>query len=229
MLAISIALAFQFGSLRAEMDSARVIGGRLIVEPVGVSFQIPPAWLDSTLPRLGGDGCDPRSPNARAVNTDRNSLRSMTGRSEYFGDQSFSALADSVFVVGDLVAHVGARGWRECDNTAGDLQVRVYVNDRSPTEIAERLRDVRISLYRGYSEPIAEPVRSAAGWQIASAGWTFNCGDCIGFERFEIYSRRVGKRTLSLVFMYSPVFERPPQLAPEADKRAILGSITFPP
>ncbi len=227
MLILSIALTLQFAAPRAPDDSAHVSGGRLIVEPAGVSFQIPPAWLDSTLPRLGGEGCDPRSPNARAVNTDRAALRTMTGRSWYFGDQSYSALADSLFAVADLVAHVGARGWRECDNTGGDLQVRVYVDDRSPAELAQRLRDTRIALVRGYSPPIVEPVRDSAGWQIAAASWTFNCGDCIALERFEIYSRRIGRRTLSLVFMYSPVIEQPPQLTPEADKRTILRSFAL--
>lgn len=137
----------------------------------------------------------------------------MTGRSAYFGDQSYSALADSVFAVAGLVAHVGARGWRECDNTDGDLQVRVYVGDRSPAEIAERLRETRIALYRGYSTPVIEPARDSSGWQIAAANWTFDCGDCLSLEQFEIYSRRVGRRTVSVVFMFSPVVERPPQLA----------------
>lgn len=229
MLILSIALAFQFASPPSLGDSAHVSGGRLIVEPVGVSFQIPPAWLDSTLRRLGGVGCDPRSPSARAVNTDRESLRTMTGGSAYFADQSYSALADSVFAVADLVAHVGARGWRECDNTNGDQQVRVYVEDRSPSELAQRLSETRIALYRGYSTPIVEPTRDSAGWQIAAARWTFDCGDCIGFERFEIYSRRIGRRTFSLVFMFSPVVESPPLLAPRADKQTILRSLTLTP
>ena len=229
MFIFSIALAFQFASPLTIRDSAHVVDGRLVVEPVGVSFQIPPAWLDSTLPRLGGVGCDPRSPSARAVNTDRASLRTMTGPSAYFADQSYSALADSIFAVADLVAHVGARGWRECDNTDGDLQVRVYVNERSPAELAQRLRDTRIALYRGYSTPIVEPARDSAGWQIASASWTFNCGDCIALERCEIYSRRIGRRTLSLVFMFTPGVESPPQQAPRADKRTILHSLTLTP
>jgi hypothetical protein len=227
---IPVALVWVY-SLTAPVtgDSARVEAGRLIVEPIGISFRIPPTWLDTSVKRLGGaGGCDRHSASAKAVNTDPVALRSMTGPSTYFGDQYYSAMADSLFPVSELSAHVGARGWRECDNSEADLQVRVYVNSRTPEELGKRLRSIHLSPYPGYSQPVVAAPQDSSGWRIQRADWEFNCGDCIFAERLEIYSRRIRDRTVSLVFMYSPsTWDRyNPALA---DMRAILSSVKLAP
>lgn len=204
-------------------DSARVDAGRIIVEPIGVSFEIPQGWA-SRVTTSAGPTCDLRGAQARSVNVDRDALRSMTGPSSYYGDQYYSAFADSLFNPTELVAHLGALGWRDCDNTVSDLQMRVYVTDRSPTDIAVRVPAVLLSPFAGYSAPKVATARDSAEWHIEQANWSFNCGDCIFEERFEIYSTRVGARTVSLVFMYMPMYLRENETSSQriVDLRSIL-------
>ena len=209
------ALVFGYLSLTAVLsDSARIDAGRIVVEPIGISFEIPAGW-QSKVSVSGGPTCDPKSAQTRSVNVDKSALRTLTGPSSYFGDQYYSAFADSVFAVSELVAHLGALGWRDCDNTVSDLQMRVYVTDRSPAEIARRLPAVQLSPYRGYSTPKVAAARDSAAWHIEQVNWSFNCGDCIFDERVEIYSTRVGVRTVSLMFMYMPIYPRETQEMPQ--------------
>jgi hypothetical protein len=226
MILAALFWIYSLGALSSG-DSARVEAGRLIIEPIGVSFRIPPAWLDTTVKRLGGVGCDRHSASAHAVNTDRASLRTMTGPSTYFGDQYYSAMSDSLFPVSELTAHVGSRGWRECDDSEADLQVRVYITSRTPEQLSERVRAIQLSPYPGYSKPIPAASRDSSGWRIESVDWEYNCGDCIFAERLQIYSRRIQSRTISLVFMYSPSVGSRYSSA-DADRRVILTSLSLP-
>lgn len=212
--------------LQAAHDSARIADGRLVVEPVGVSFEIPAGWLNRVV-TSAGPSCDLNSAQARSVNIERAALRSLTGPSSYYGDQYYSAIADSVFAVDDLVAHLGARGWRDCDNYVADLQMRVYVSDAAPEAIGAKLPALRLSPFRGYSTPRLAASRDSSGWRIETLDWEFDCGDCVFAKRFEIYSRRVGVRTVSLVFMYMPPYpvERPEMKQRFADKQRILQSL----
>lgn len=209
----------------AITDSARVEAGRLVVEPVGVSFEIPQGWL-SRVTTSAGPTCDLKGPQARSVNVDRVGLQSVTGPSSHYGDQYYSAFADSIFAVSELVAHLGALGWRDCDNTNSDLQMRVYVTERSSLDIQRRLPNIQLSPFPGYSKPILAAARDSAEWHIEQANWSFNCGDCIGFERFEMYSTRVGLRTVSLVFMYTPMHWHETETTAQrlVDVRSILQS-----
>lgn len=209
------------------LDSARVEAGHLVVDPIGLSFEIPAAWL-TRVQTSGGPTCNLSSAQARSVNTSREALREVTGPSSYYGDQYYSALSDSIFAPDDLVAHLGGLGWRDCDNSVNDLQMRVYVSDATPEMIASRLPTIQLAPYRGYSPPKLAAARDSLGWHIEQFDWAFNCGDCVFPERLEVYSTRVNARTVALVFMYSPVNAimraRGPQQR-ETDKHRILQSL----
>lgn len=209
----------------AFADSARVDGSRLVIEPVGVSFEIPAGW-PSRVVTSAGSTCDLQGAQARSVTTSKAGLRMLTGASAYFGDQYYSAFTDSVFAVSELVAHLGALGWRDCDNSVNDLQMRVYITERPPQAIAQRLTTIRLSPYPGYSVPKLAAARDSAEWHIEQANWSFNCGDCIFNERIEIYSTRISARTVSLVFMYMPMYPRELENIPQRiqDLRLVLRS-----
>lgn len=223
----AVALAWQFTIAPTAVDSARVESGRLVVEPVGVSFTIPPSWLVGNTP-LGGEGCDPQSPRARRVITHPADLRRLSGPPDNYADDVYSALADAAFPVEAMVAHLGARGWRECDNTVSDLQMRVYVTTSPIHAISEHLRQIRITpKFRGYTVPVLAKTRQWAGWQVETFDWQYNCGDCLEFERFEVYSKRFEDRTVSLVFMYSPLeamFGK--EREAEIDQRTVLSTFS---
>lgn len=208
-------------------DSARISGERLVVEPIGVSFEIPEGWLTRKVTSAGAT-CDLKSAQARSVTIDKEGLRSLTGSSANYGDRYYAEMADSVFAVNDLVAHLGARGWRDCDNSAADLQMRVYVSDAQPEAIARRLHSVRLSPLRSHSMMELYAPEDSSGWHIGAVDWKIHGGDYIYFERFQIYSRRMGTRTLSLVFMYMPTLDNPkvfPYPQRFMDKEGILRSV----
>ena len=224
MLRLTI-FALQIALTSPSVDSARVENGRLVVEPIGVSFEIPPSWLRGTTP-IGGEGCKVDAPRARRINTERTSILQLSGPPDYFADHLYSALSDSAFPISSAVAHLGAHGWRECDNSVNDLQVRVYVTDDPLAEISARLRRITVKpKFRGYSTPrLAAPVDSA-GWHIERFDYSFNCGDCIFEERVEILSQVISNRTVSLVLMYYPGPDWNNEISERTrDRRTILES-----
>jgi hypothetical protein len=102
-----------------------------------------------------------------------------------------------------VVAHLGGEGWRECSNSFGDLQLRVYVSDSAPAAIARRISTRGLAAVRKVWSPIVQPVRDSAGWQIAEVIWTYDGGDYNELNTFEVFSRVLQGRTVSLVFMYA--------------------------
>src|SRR3982751_1666028 len=110
MILLAVFCALQVAHhAQSRPDSARVADGRLVIEPLGVSFQIPPTWL---LPYTGyvPKSCGAHPLLCNRIHVSRESiaeLRNAVGE----WDREYSKVLDSVLPFGATVAQLGAEGW----------------------------------------------------------------------------------------------------------------------
>ena len=199
-------------------DSARIADGRLFIEPLGASFEIPPTWLEP--PPMGyapGQDCNTLSALASRTHISRESLQKLPNATGPW-DKEFSNVVDTVLPFASTIAQLGAEGWGAESKCFGDLQARVYVSEIPIDSIARRVRiRGQETANRFFPTEVAEESDSL-GWRIQKLEWDAIYGDYGASTYLEFLSRRIGTKTLTLVLMYS--YGRKPEL----DRAVILGS-----
>jgi len=166
--------------VQSPADSARVADGRLVIEPLRVSFEIPPTWL---LPYTGyvPEGC---------------------GNAIGEWDREYSKVVDSVLPFDATVAQLGAEGWSWGSSSFADLQVRAYVSDLPLDSIAARARTTGVKTANKTFPTGAAQESDTLGWRTQKIQWDAWYYDYGATAHVEFFSRRIGSRTLTLVFMY---------------------------
>ena len=185
-------------------DSARIADGRLVIEPLGVSFEIPQSWFDAPTIKLT---CEYNSPVNSRFYLSRASIEKLP-RATGEWDKEFSAVVDSVMPFSGTVAQLGSEGWGAESSCFGDLQVRVYVSDISVDSLAIRATTHASETASRFFP--ATPVANAdtLGWRVQKLRWDAWYYDYGATAQVEFYSRRVAGKTLTLVFMYALTSDR---------------------
>jgi hypothetical protein len=184
-------------------DTTRIEDHRLIVEPLGSSFQIPQRWFEPQATRYFPDqGCDSHSALAARFHVGREAVSRLAHATGPW-DTEFSNLVDSVLPLTSAVAQVGAEGWGAESKCFGDLQLRVYVSDIPIDSVRSRAetRGLRTA-NRFFPSKIAQET-DTLGWSIQKLAWDAFYFDYGAPAYVEFLSRRINGRTLTLVFMYS--------------------------
>ena len=198
-------------------DSARIADGRLFIEPLGASFEIPPAWLEPPPKGYGpGEDCNTHSALASRTHVSRESIPKLANATGPW-DREFSNVVDSVLPFASTVAQLGAEGWGAESKCYGDLQVRVYVSELAIDSIARRVRTRGQEIANKFF-PTKALESDSVGWRIQKLEWDAIYGDYGASTYVEFLSRCVGRKTLTLVLMYS--YGRKPEL----DRALILNS-----
>ena len=185
-------------------DSARIADGRLVIEPLGASFEIPPTWFD---PPTYKKTCEYNSPVVSRFHLTEEAIAKLP-RATGEWDKEFSAVVDSVMPFSGTVAQLGSEGWGAESRCFGDLQVRIYVTDASVDSIATHAKDrARETANRFFSAtPVAEA--DTLGWRVQKLSWGAWYYDYGATAVVEFYSRRVRERTVTLVFMHALASDR---------------------
>jgi hypothetical protein len=201
----------------APPDSSFRRGDRIYVEPVGVSFALPRYWVDSAFrtaaPRTG---CGGKTPGTIYTGLDGN--RGFLANAIGEWDREFSAVADSVLPLMQVVLHVGAEPWGAASSCYGDLQARVYVVDLSVDEVTRRVKDTGTSTARRFFEATAS-IADSSGWRIARLRWDAFYHDYGSTTHMDYYIRNYGRRAVVLLFMDADRYG-----GPTSDRSEILAS-----
>jgi len=210
-------------ALRADdgiADSARLVDGRLLIEPVGASLVVPPVWLGGPRPAYYPRAWCANQPSGTVrdrVVIERArfaTLRSVRGE----WSREYSAAVDSALPFTGLVAQLGAAPW-----TAGcvTMQLRAYVVDRSGAALDSAAARAAVAAGQFFT-PVTREHSDSAGWHVNRVGWAARYADYGGPARVEFWSRPVGIRTVVLVFMFGFTATE----AQERDRDAVIGSLT---
>jgi hypothetical protein len=189
---------------RSNPDSARIADGRLVIEPLGASFEIPQTWFDP--PTIKGR-CEYNSPVISRFHISQASIAKLP-RATGEWDKEFSAVVDSVMPFSGTVAQVGSEGWGAESSCFGDLQVRVYVTDLPVDSIAKRATTRASETANRFfpSTPVTEA--DTLGWRVQKLSWNAWYYDYGATAEVEFYSRRVRGNTFTLVFMHALASDR---------------------
>lgn len=182
-------------------DSAYAAGNRIYIEPVGVSFALPPYWVDSAVrvasPRHScGSGAKPTI--QVGLSSDRHELANATGE----WDREYSTVADSVLPLWAAVAQVGGEPWGAKSGCYADLQARVYVIDISSAEVARCVEERGQTIANRFFRSTAS-VTDSSGWHIARLQWRAWYYDYGSTAHMDYYVRDVSGRSVVLLFMYA--------------------------
>jgi hypothetical protein len=185
-------------------DSARIAEGRLAIEPLGASFEIPRTWFDPPTIKLT---CEYNSPVSSRFHVSRESIAKLP-RATGEWDKEFSAVVDSVMPFSGTLAQLGSEGWGAESSCFGDLQVRVYVTDLPIDSLATRARTRASETANRFfpATPVAEA--DTLGWRVQKLSWNAWYYDYGATAQVEFYSRRVRDKTLTLVFMHALAFDK---------------------
>ena len=223
----SLALAFLLGATPHPLggahavpaDTARLVDGRVLVEPLGVSVAVPPLWLGGPVPSYYPQHWCARTPQGSAgdrVVVERGRLPSLRDAKGEFA-REFSAAADSALPFSTLVAQFGGDPWTA---PCSAPQVRLYIADLTPAALDSAAAHGAAAAAR-FLAPVRRAPAATAGWPGARRPWGAWYHDYGSTPRLEFWSRPVGARTLVLAFMMiglRPAGER-------GDRDAILASL----
>lgn len=185
-------------------NSARIAHGRLVIEPLGASFQIPPSWFDP--PTIKGT-CEYNSPVSARFHVNRDAVAKLP-RATGEWDKEFSAVVDSVMPFSGAVAQLGSEGWGAESTCFGDLQVRVYVTDLQLDSLATRARSRASETANRFFPATPVAVADTLGWRVQRLSWNAWYYDYGATAQVEFYSRRVRDKTITLAFMHALAFDR---------------------
>ena len=201
MILLAVFSAFQLAHhVQSPADSARVADGRLVIEPLRVSFEIPPTWL---LPYTGyvPEGCGTHPLLCNRIHVSRESIAELRNAIGEW-DREYSKVVDSVLPFDATVAQLGAEGWSWGSSSFADLQVRAYVSDLPLDSIAARARTTGVKTANKTFPTGAAQESDTLGWRTQKIQWDAWYYDYGATAHVEFFSRRIGSRTLTLVFMY---------------------------
>jgi hypothetical protein len=188
----------------ATEDSARLVGDRLVIEPFGASFRIPPLWLgvpDSTPAEGPSCGNRPDGSLEERFHLNRRLLPAVT-HAEGEWRREFSAVVDSVLPLDALVAQVGGGRWSIDGHCALHVQLRVYVGDFTGRWVLRRATTVGAQTAAGFFSPVRSTASDSAEWHGTRLRWQAWYYDYGGTAHVEFRVLQLRRRTIALVFMY---------------------------
>lgn len=183
----------------AAPDSARVVDGRVIIEPLGISVEMPAHWFPTV--KTGSFNClEGKTPTVFApLSADRAEL----ARPARVGwHREYATVADTVLPVSAAVAHFGTIDWQS-EPCWGDLQARLYVVDLPVLTVVQRVQDAGIAAVTPAFAARSEVV-DTVGWRRARIVWDAWYSDFGASTHMDYYIRRVRGRTVVLLLMYTP-------------------------
>jgi hypothetical protein len=183
----------------AASDSARLVERRVIVEPLGISVEMPAHWFPTV--KTGSGNClEGKTPTVFVpLSTDRAELAAPARAGWH---REYATTADSVLAVSAAVAHFGTIDWQS-EPCWGDLQARVYVVDLPIATVVQRVQDAGIAAVSPAFAARSE-VADTAGWRRARILWHAWYSDFGSITHMDFYIRRVRGRTVVLLLMYTP-------------------------
>jgi hypothetical protein len=186
-------------------DSTRVDIDRLVIEPLGASFQLPSAWIDPDARPISTTNCIAlRGHSGPRIYTNRLQLPILQRPAGEL-DLQFGVVADSTFPFSAAVAHMGDERWGQGGSCHNDLQVRVYVSRFAEDDWRQLLSSRGKDLAERFAAPatVSSDDLTAPGWRATKLTWFASLGDYSGSAHFELYTRTVRGRMIAIVFMHA--------------------------
>lgn len=185
----------------SNTDSASIVGHRLLVEPLGISLEIPADWLpNASAQRRPAHSCVD-GPDVRPMVVTARAERAALERPAAGYDVEYAQVVDTLVSFDRMVAHLGADQWGRGHCWNG-LSARVYVLPAPDPAIPERAAHVLVRTASGGTAQPAAATIDSAGWRLTRLEWTSPHGDFIGAPRVELLTRELAGRTLVVAFMY---------------------------
>ena len=182
-------------------DSAFLAGGRVHIEPLGVSFALPLYWIDSTLrSKTPRNGCGSHSAPTLYVGPRDNGEEVAHATGEW--DREYSTVADSVLPLRTLVAHVGSEGWGHRSQCFNDLQVRAYVLDLTPDDVVRRVQTSGVATADRFFSSRSF-TGDSLGWRTVQLKWRAFYYDYGSEAHMEYFVRAYGTKTVVVLFMFA--------------------------
>ena len=202
----------------AKPDPSASRDGRVItLHPEGLTFTIPESWVAFA---------DRWGTNLHLTQEELDAVRD--GESEW--DTEFAKVVNLVLPFEHCIFHGGSEGWGLKAFVFSDLQMRVYVGERSLKEVAEAVRTKGLEKVKelsvdygylqtnpGYEESKKKP------WHVDSLVMPLHFTDYGAVAHIDFYSQRRGDQTVTLVFMYTNYPAKQ-----EAERNEIATSFDFP-
>jgi hypothetical protein len=176
----------------AETPKPRaVIRGRAIeLLPFSIAFEIPQGWFD-----WQAKYDDNIHLTAAALATVR------VADSEW--DTEYCRVANAVLPFRTCVVHAGGEGWGRDAVSYGDVQMRAYIPECGPQQIAQRMaNDGRCEALR-LSKNVSVARSVFENWQRVTVSYSLWYGDYGGTANVDLFARKCGTKTVAFVFMYS--------------------------
>jgi hypothetical protein len=191
-----VALSVQLVPVR---DTAYLEGQRVVIQPIHLSFRVPPLWLG--LPAQKGRDylCanNPAGTVSERIVTERARFKSLQGPAGEWKTE-FSAVIDSVLPFANLVAQLGGDPW---NGNCGAMQMRVYAGENLSRLTADATPGLQAA--RRFFNPVTRTKSDSAGWRITRLSWEAWYYDYGGTAQVEFWSRPVNGRDVVFVFMFA--------------------------
>ena len=184
----------------ATADSARVVDRRVIVEPIGISVEMPAHWFPAV--KTGSFNClEGKTPVVFAPpSADRSEIAPPT-RSGWHHE--YGTVADAVLPRSSVLAHFGTIDWAS-EPCWGDLQARIYVVDDSVRAMIDRVQNAGIAAANPAFMARSEVTDAGGGWLRARITWDAWYYDFGSITHMDYYLRSVRGRTVVLLMMFTP-------------------------
>lgn len=187
-------------ALGAQRYSTRD-GQKIILHPSGVSFLIPPPWLE-WYGRFHNN-----------LHLSRDQLdRVRDGNGEW--DTEYGTVVNAALPFADCAAHVGGEGWGKEGSSFGDIQLRAYLTNLSEQEIMTKIHEQAFDSARraARSLPATRALAELASdtsltdgnegrWRKYVIQYPLWYGDYGGVARVRFYVASIESGALVFVFM----------------------------
>lgn len=195
-------------SAGAQQDSAFQRGGRIVIEPLGVSLAVPARWIDATARNPAQKHSCGSGENAALLlygpTHSRNEIAGALGE----WDREYSAVADSTLPISAVVAHVGAEPWGRSGTCFVDLQARIYVLAHPVDSVLQAVRTNGLRV-ANHKFPTRVTSTNTLGWSLASLSWDAWYFDYGSTAHMDFYVRGIRGRTVVLLLMYAdPLYSK---------------------
>jgi hypothetical protein len=176
----------------AEPGTARaLICGRAIeLQPPGASFRIPQAWLEWDAKFHN---------NIHRTPADLKKVR--VGDGEW--DKEYAEIVNSVLPFDSCLVHAGGEAWGKNAVSFADVQMRAYIVELPPRQIAARMANKGRCVAMRYSKKVALTRSEFDKWLRVTLSYDLWYTDYGGTANVDVFARAFGNQTAVLVFMYS--------------------------
>lgn len=177
-------------SADAVQAHATLQGRAIRLTPSGAEFLIPKTWLV-----WHGKYKNNIHLSKKAL------LQVKDGKGEW--DTEYAEVVNAVLPFSKCAAHAGEEGWGKEGVSFGDLQMRAYLVEMSPEEVAAKCSKDGVRRASEFSKNVATNSSRDGEWHRSTVSYSLFYGDYGGTAKVDMYAKAVGKQTVVLVFMDS--------------------------